>query len=93
MVEISAESRKRTCGSQLAGWSAPAPTAGRGGDGSRPGSAGSSDSASSAAQAGWVKSPVPTTVTPLRTAHQASVPASQFLLQAREKREWMCRSA
>jgi hypothetical protein len=29
----------------------------------------------------------------LRTAHQASAPASQFLLQAREKREWMCRSA
>jgi hypothetical protein len=29
----------------------------------------------------------------LRSAHQASLGMSQFLLHAREKREWICKSA
>src|SRR5262249_41786555 len=54
---------------------------------------GISDSASWAAHAGWVKSPVPTTVTPFRAPHQARCGISESLLQAREYREWICESA
>src|SRR5215470_15767811 len=92
MVEISVESRNRISPRQVGGevrWSRVASSGRRR---YSPGSAGTSDSASWAAQAGWVKSPVPTTVTPLRAAHQARLGISQSLLQAREYREWMCRS-
>src|SRR5690606_12162062 len=44
-------------------------------------------------QAGWATSPVPSTATPLRRAHQARLSRSRSRLQAREYREWMCRSA
>src|SRR5215470_1631163 len=93
MVEISVESRNRISPWQVGGevrWSRVASSGRRR---NSPGSAGTSDSASRAAQAGWVKSPVPTTVTPLRAAHQARFGISQSLLQARENREWMCKSA
>ncbi|WP_342610167.1 hypothetical protein [Thermomonospora curvata] len=40
-----------------------------------------------------MKSPVPTTVQPLRRAHQASGSRSLFLLHALEYLEWTCRSA
>lgn len=53
-----------------------------------PGSAGISVSFSPSAQAGWVKSPVPATVMPLRSAHQARCSMAQSLLQARENLEW-----
>ncbi len=59
----------------------------------RPGSAGTSLVAISCDQAGWVKSPVPTTAMPLRAAHQARCSRSQSRLQALEYLEWMCRSA
>src|SRR5215470_2564627 len=59
----------------------------------KPGSAGTRVSLSSAAHAGWVKSPVPSTRRPLRSAHQDRCSISQSLLQARENLEWMCRSA
>ena len=45
------------------------------------------------AHAGWVKSPVPSTVRPLRRAHQDRCSMSQSLLHARENREWIWRSA
>ena len=48
---------------------------------------------SSADQAGWVKSPVPRTRRPLRSAHQDRCSMSQSLLQARENFEWIWRSA
>src|SRR3954470_17550058 len=54
---------------------------------------GSSDSCKCANHAGWVKSPVPSSVMPLRRAHQVSVSMLRSRLHAREYFEWMCRSA
>src|ERR1700749_511656 len=59
----------------------------------RPGPPSPSVSLSSAAHAGWVKSPVPSSRRPLRSAHQDRCSMSQSLLHARENLEWMCRSA
>ena len=59
----------------------------------RPGSAGTSLSFSSAAQAGWQKSPVPTTPMPLRAAQWARCSRSRSRLVAREYFECTCRSA
>ena len=50
-------------------------------------------SLSSAFQAGWVKSPVPTRLMPFLRAQMARCSRSQFLLVAREYLEWICRSA
>src|SRR5215472_6866134 len=93
MVEISADSRKRISARQLGGSVRLSLAACSGLSASSPGSAGISNSASSAAQAGWVKSPVPMTDSPFRAAHQARFPISASLLHARENREWTCRSA
>src|SRR5262252_5420616 len=93
MVEISVDSRKRINAGQLGGRVGPSRDASSGRSRNNPGSAGTSDSASWIAHAGWVKSPVPTTVTPFRAAHQARFGISQSLLQARENREWICKSA
>src|SRR6185437_8640880 len=93
MVEISTLSRKRTGPAQLAGVSRWRFFSRSGRMRNRPGSAGTRVSFSSADQAGWVKSPVPSTLSPLRSAHQDRCSMSQSLLQARENFEWMCRSA
>ncbi|MFF4126235.1 hypothetical protein SAMN05421833_12125 [Microbispora rosea] len=47
-----------------------------------PGSAGTRAVRSRSSQAGWVKSPVPMSVTPLRRAHQVNCSRSLFLLHA-----------
>src|SRR5215469_5803341 len=93
MVEISVDRRKRISAVQLGGSVRLSRDASSGRSRNRPGSAGTSDSARWTAHAGWVKSPVPTTVTPFRAAHQARCGISESLLQAREYREWICRSA
>lgn len=51
--------------------------------------AGSSIWSSSRRQAGWVKSPVPTTAMPLRLAQRSSVSGQHSLLVAMEYFEWM----
>ena len=58
-----------------------------------PSSAGISFSASSARQAGWVKSPVPKRWIPFRRAQKSKWAVSQSRLVAREYLEWICRSA
>ncbi len=58
-----------------------------------PGSAGISLARISSNHAGWVKSPVPTTVMPFRLAHRARCSKSASRLVAREYLEWMWRSA
>jgi len=58
-----------------------------------PGSAGTSFSWISVIQAGWVKSPVPTTVIPLMRAAIYKFSKLRLLAVARENREWICRSA
>src|SRR5579859_1498962 len=83
----------RTVPAQLAGVSRCSRRSRSGRIRNRPGSASVSVSFSSAAHAGWVKSPVPRTVRPLRSAHQDRCSMSQSLLHARENREWICRSA
>src|SRR6266700_7348909 len=93
MVEISTESMNLTVPAQLAGVSRKSRCSRSGRIRNKPGSASTSVSLSSAAQAGWVKSPVPSTRRPLRSAHQDRCSMSQSLLQARENLEWMCRSA
>src|SRR5437763_5968727 len=93
MVEISTESMNLTVPAQLAGVSRKSGFSRSGRIRNRPGSAGTRVSLSSAAHAGWVKSPVPSTRRPLRSAHQDRCSISQSLLQARENLEWMCRSA
>ena len=50
-------------------------------------------SASSARQAGWVKSPVPTRPIPFRRAQKSRAAGTQSGLVAREYLEWICRSA
>src|SRR6266568_6446323 len=93
MVEISTESMNLTVPAQLAGVSRQSRFSRSGRIRNRPGSAGTRVSLSSAAHAGWVKSPVPSTRMPLGSAHQDRCSISQSLLQARENLEWMCRSA
>src|SRR6201987_3189756 len=93
IVEISTESMNLTGPAQLAGVSRARRFSRSGRIRNRPGSASSRVSLSSAAQAGWVKSPVPSSRRPLRSAHQDRCSISQSLLQARENLEWMCRSA
>ncbi len=58
-----------------------------------PGSAGTSLVRISSNQAGWVKSPVPTTVIPFRRAQSARCSRSASRLVAREYLEWTWRSA
>lgn len=60
------DSRKRIAAGQLGGSVRPSRAASSGRSRNKPGSAGISDSARWTAHAGWVKSPVPTTVTPFR---------------------------
>src|SRR5229473_3316868 len=86
MVEISTESMNLTVPAQAAGESRRSRFSRSGRIRNRPGSAGTRVSLSSAAHAGWVKSPVPST-------HHDRCSMSQSLLQARENLEWMCRSA
>src|SRR6185437_1517005 len=93
MVEISTESRNLTVPAQLAGVSRKSRCSRSGRIRNRPGSASTRVSLSSADHPGWVKSPVPSTRRPLRSAHQDRCSMSQSLLQARENLEWMCRSA
>src|ERR1700733_13844052 len=93
MVEISTERRKRTEPAQVAGESRKSRRSRSGRTRNKPGSAGTRVSLSSAAHAGWVKSPVPSTRRPLRSAHQDRCSMSQSLLHARENFEWICRSA
>src|SRR5713101_6461534 len=93
MVEISTESMNLTVPAQAAGESRRSRFSRSGRIRNRPGSAGTRVSLSSAAHAGWVKSPVPSTCRPLRSAHHDRCSMSQSLLQARENLEWMCRSA
>src|SRR6267154_6795443 len=93
MVEISTESMNLTVPAQLAGVSRKSRCSRSGRIRNRPGSASTRVSLSSADHAGWVKSPVPSTRRPLRSAHQDRCSMSQSLLQAREYFEWMCRSA
>ena len=59
----------------------------------RPSLSRSSFSASSARQAGWVKSPVPTRPMPFRLAHRSRCSGTHWALVAREYLEWICRSA
>ena len=84
MVEISTSSMKRTGPPQAAGACSSTHASRSGRRRNRPGSAGTSLSLISASQAGWVKSPVPTTVMPFLRAHNARWSMSAFLDVARE---------
>ena len=96
MVEISTDNRNRTAPelpAQARGIRSSTAFSRSGRRRNNPGSAGASCSFSSARQAGWVKSPVPTTPMPFLRAQMDRCCRSQFLLVARENREWTCRSA
>src|SRR5919197_110604 len=93
MVEISTDSRNRTGLRQDGGTRRSTARSSSSRSRSSPGSAGTRFARSSSAHAGWVKSPVPMTVMPLRLPHQARCSRSQSRLQALEYFEWMCRSA
>jgi hypothetical protein len=87
MVEISTESRKRTGAAHAGGESRSSRRSSSGRTRNNPGSAGTRVCLSSAAHAGCVKSPVPSTLTPLRKAHRPRCSISQSLLHARENLE------
>src|ERR1700732_5349940 len=93
MVEISTSSMKRTGVRQAAGRVRTSAASISGARRERAGSGGTSFALSSAAQAGWVKSPVATTAMPLRAAQWARCSRSRSRLVAREYFEWTRRSA
>src|SRR6266508_858762 len=93
MVEISTDSMNRT-GPRHDGGSRRSTARSRSSRRrNKPGSAGTRVACSSSNQPGWVKSPVPTTVRPLRFAPCAMPGMSRSWLQALECFEWMLRSA
>ena len=87
MVEISTDSMNRTGPRQLAGSRASTDRSSSSRSRNNPGSAGTRVEDSSSNHLGWVKSPVPITLMPLRRPTRARCSRSQSLLQALENFE------